>query len=195
MLWFWLTDCAQAHQGPPIPIVMDQRVGPYIVSVWTDPDVGVGRFWVFLEAAPGAALPEENAVEVCVQPMSGRLQEACYPATRQEERNRVQYYTEVDFDQQEMWRVRVRVSGAAGGGEVTAQVEATPPGYGRWDLLIYAFPFMLFGLLWLAVALRRRRRSIAESDPASRLAVPNGSVHSPLPVSAEQRPEREPNPQ
>jgi hypothetical protein len=147
---------------------MDQRVGPYIVSVWTDPDVGVGRFWVFLEATPGAVLPEENAVEVCVQPKSGRLPEACYPAARQDERNRVKYYTEVDFDQQEMWRVRVHINGAAGGGEVTAEVEATPPGYGRWDLLIYAFPFMLFGLLWLAVALRRRRtRSTGEKEPQS----------------------------
>lgn len=165
-LWLVLTPRALAHEGPPFPIVMDQRAGPYVVAVWTDPDVGVGKFFVILEGISGAPLPEENTVEVCVQPLSGRLPETCYPATRQNLRNRVQYYAEVDFDQQEMWRVRVRVHGPQGGGEVLAEVEATPPGFGPWDLLIYGFPFLLFGMLWLYAALRRSRPRA--SPPARR---------------------------
>jgi hypothetical protein len=65
----------------------------------------------------------------------------------------------VEFDQQEMWKVRVHVSGAGGSGEVIAEVEATPPGFGAWDLLWYGFPFLLIGALWLYGALRRRRRA------------------------------------
>ena len=29
---------AQAHSGPPFPIVSNQTSGAYTVSVWTDPD-------------------------------------------------------------------------------------------------------------------------------------------------------------
>ena len=107
--------------------------------------------------------------QLCVRPTSGRLAEACYSGTRQNLRDRVQYYVEVEFDQQEMWQVRVRVKGEGGSGEVTAEVEATPPGFGAWDLLIYGFPFVLFGMLWLSVALRRRRAARESKDavPAS----------------------------
>jgi hypothetical protein len=40
-------------------------------------------------------------------------------------------------------------------------VEATPPGYGRWDLLLYLFPFLGVGFLWLKAFLRGRRRNKA----------------------------------
>jgi hypothetical protein len=147
-----------AHEGPPFPILVDQPAGPYVISVWTDPDVGIGKFFVILEAAPGTTLPTENDVEVCVEPKTERLPEKCFHGIRQNLRDRVQYYAEVEFDQQEYWRVRVKVNGANGMGEVTAEVEATPPGFGAWDLLIYGMPFILFGALWAFAALRRVRK-------------------------------------
>ena len=156
---------ALAHVGPPFPIVENQRTGPYMVSVWAHPDLGTGAFYVFLDPAPGKSLPSENQVQVTVQPLSGRLPEATYLGIRQDVRDRVEYYAEAEFDQQELWRVRVQISSAAGDGEVDSQVEPTPTSYGRWDLLIYAFPFVLFGGLWLSVILRRRRCSVR--DPAS----------------------------
>jgi hypothetical protein len=156
---------AAAHEGPPFPIIVDQRAGPYLISVWTDPDVGVGTFYVILASARGAALPADNQVQVCVRPSSGRLPERCYDGTRQDVRDRLQYYAEVEFDQQEMWQVRVRVRSEAASAEVIAEVEATPPGFGAWDLLIYGFPFILFGLLWLCVALRSHRRRRSDAAP------------------------------
>ena len=132
------------------------------------PDLGKGAFYVFLEPAPGAALPEENEVQVSVQPLTGRLPEASYPGTRQDVHNKVQFYAEAEFDQQELWRVRVRVSGAAGTGEVVSEVEPTPTTYGRWDLLIYAFPFVLFGAVFLYAALRRRRRLVGAAASRTR---------------------------
>jgi hypothetical protein len=39
-----------------------------------------------------------------------------------------------------------------------ATVEATPPGYGRWDLLVYVLPFLAVAVLWLLAVLRKRSR-------------------------------------
>ena len=156
MVGLLIASPAAAHEGPPFPIIMDQRVGPYVVSVWTDPDIGTGTFFVILAAAPGAELSEPSQVQVCVAPASGRLPEACYPAAKQNLRDKVQYFAEVPFDQQEIWKVRIRIESGGKAEELLAEVEATPPGYGRWDLLIYSIPFVLFGGLWLFAALRRR---------------------------------------
>jgi hypothetical protein len=177
-LWLILAQPARAHEGPPFPIVEDRPSGPYVVSVWTDPDVGTGTFFVILAPAPGTTLPDDLKAEVCVQPISDRLPEVGYAATRQNLRDRVQFFAEVQFDQQEFWRVRVHISGEGGDGEVRAEVEATPPGYGRWDLLIYSFPFVLFGGLWLYVALRRRVRRNSGTDAPSPAGETGASPHT-----------------
>jgi hypothetical protein len=136
---------------------MDQKAGPYIVSIWADPDVGVGTFYIMLDAPPGGSVPAAVAVEVGVRPVSGRLPEARHPARRQELRQGVQYYAEVPFDAEERWRVRVSVRGSPGEGEVVTEVEVTPPGFGPLDLLLYLAPFVAIGVLWLRAALRQRR--------------------------------------
>jgi hypothetical protein len=178
---------AQAHVGPPFPIVENQRAGPYLISVWAHPDLGTGAFYVILDPAPGTTMPEDSQVEVGVQPLTGRLPEATYPATRQDDvRDKVQYYAEAEFDQQEMWRVRVRVRGAAGAGEVISEVEPTPTTYGRWDLLIYSAPFVLFGALWLYAALRRWRRRGTKA-----LAVRSPAEGGPRPPAASSDPARD----
>ena len=148
----------RAHDGPPFPIIVDQNVGPCLISVWTDPDVGTGTFFVIVNAAPGTALPADLKVQVGVQPTTSRLAEVFYSAERESLRGQVQYKALVQFDAQELWRVRVRVQSAQGSGEALATVEATPPGYGRWDLLIYLLPFLAVGLLWFVAVLRKRSR-------------------------------------
>jgi hypothetical protein len=147
---------ASAHNGPPFPIITDQRVGPCVISLWTHPDVGTGTFFVFVEAPPGGTIPADLKIQIGVQPVSGRLPEAVYSAWREKLRDQVEYKTEVQFDAQEFWRVRLILQSAAGGGDVVTQVEATPPGFGRWDLLLYALPFLGVGFLWFRVALKRR---------------------------------------
>ncbi|HEY6803094.1 MAG TPA: hypothetical protein VI306_05885 [Pyrinomonadaceae bacterium] len=150
-----------AHDGPPFPIVVDQNIGPCVVSVWTDPDVGTGTFFIITSPLPGGSLPSDLKVEVAVQPVSGRLAEVSYPAERDPSRDNVQFRSLVQFDTQEMWRVRVKVQSAQGNGETTATVEATPPGLGRWDLLLYLGPFLAIGFLWFMAFMRKRRRSVA----------------------------------
>ena len=148
---------AQAHDGPPFPIVLDELHGPYKVSVWTDPDVGTGTFFVFVDRQDGEST-EDVRVRLSVTPTSGRLVEATYLTERQVIGRRIQYFGEVEFDAQEYWNVRVTIDGPPGKAEVVAEVEATPPGLGRWDLLLYLFPFVLLGGLWVFGVLRGKHR-------------------------------------
>ena len=147
-----------AHDGPPFPLIVDQPVGPCVLSVWTDPDVGTGTFFVVATAPHGGSLPQDLKIAIGVQPVSGRLAEVTYPAEREAQRGVVQFKSVVQFDAQEVWRVRIRVDSERGSGETLATVEATPPGFGRWDLLIYLAPFLAVGFLWLMAFIRKRRR-------------------------------------
>ena len=147
---------ATAHEGPPFPLFVDQQVGPYVVSVWTDPDIGEALFFVIVNKP--AQLPSDLRVQIGVQPVSGRLPEAFYATERENLRNQVQYRAQAHLDAQELWRVRVRLESAQGNAETIATVEATPPGYGRWDLLVYLLPFLGVGALWTMAMMRKLKR-------------------------------------
>jgi hypothetical protein len=149
---------AGAHNGPPFPIIGNKKVGPCIVSLWTHPDVGTGAFYVFVEPAPGGTVPGDLKIKIGVQPVTGRLPEKFYEAERVKSRGQAQYNAQADFDRQELWRVRLVIQSSQGAGEATAQVEVTPPGFGRWDLLLYLLPFLLVAFLWFRGITRARRR-------------------------------------
>lgn len=149
---------AFAHEGPPFPILVDKSLGPSVASVWADPDVGTGTFFIILEPPDGGTLPEEIQIEVAVRPADGRLAEAVHAAAREDLRGRVQYKAEVPFDAQGPWHVRVMLHSPRGGGEIATDVEVTPPGLGRWDLLVYLLPFVAVGMLWLRAVVGRRGR-------------------------------------
>ena len=155
VICFLFARAASAHEGPPFPLFVDQKVDRYVVSVWTDPDVGAALFFVIVN---GQDLPPDFRVQIGVQPVSGRLPEVFYTAERENLQQQVQYKAQVHFDAEEMWRVRVRLESAQGNAETVATVEATPPGYGRWDLLVYLLPFVAVGLLWSIAMIRKVRR-------------------------------------
>lgn len=147
-----------AHEGPPFPLFVDQKVDRYSVSVWTDPDVGTALFFVIVKVPEGAQIPDDMRVQLGVQPVSNRVPEVFFPAPRENVQGQTQYRANVYFDAQELWRVRVRLESAAGNAETTATVEATPPGYGRWDLLLYLLPFLAIGLLWTIALVRKLKQ-------------------------------------
>lgn len=156
ILIFLFVRTINAHEGPPFPLFVDQKLDPYVVSVWTDPDVGEALFFVIV--GPSDELPADLRVQVGVQPVSGRLPEAFYSGERENVQGQVQYRAQVHFDAEELWRVRVRLESAQRTVETTATVEATPPGYGRWDLLVYLLPFVGVGLLWAVAMVRKLKR-------------------------------------
>jgi len=145
-----------AHNGPPFPIISDKRVGPVVISLWTHPDVGTGLFYVIVDPLPGSTIPPDLKIEVGVRPVTGRLAEVIYPTQLENLRGQVQYRTEAQFDQQELWHVRLILTSSQGGGDASADVEVTPPGLGRWDLLMFSLPFLGVGFLWFQVIRRKR---------------------------------------
>lgn len=149
--------CAEAHNGPPFPILENRPVGPCVISVWTNPDVGTGVFFVMVDPISGSTIPADLKVEIGVQPVSARLPQRTYRARQENLRGQVEYKAEVPFDARELWRVRVKLASSQGDGEAVATVQVTPPGLGRWDLLLYVLPFAGIGFLWFRAATTKRR--------------------------------------
>jgi hypothetical protein len=161
---------ASAHNGPPFPIIENRRVGPCIVALWTHPDVGTGAFYVFVEPAPGGRVPNDLKIKIGVQPVTDRLPEKFYDAQRVESHGQVQYNAWAEFDRQELWRVHLVLESSQGSGDARTQVEVTPPGFGRWDLLLYLLPFLFVALLWfrgISRAKRRRNRQLRNENRAT----------------------------
>src|SRR6202167_1072355 len=171
LLLVWPTP-AGAHNGPPFPIIENKKVGPCIVALWTHPDVGTGAFYVFVEPAPGGTVPHDLKIKIGVQPVTGRLAETFYEAERVKSHGQAQYNAQANFDRQELWRVRLVIQSAQGGGEAITQVEVTPPGFGRWDLLLYLLPFLLVAFLWFRGISRTRRRRSEQLRKAAGTANP-----------------------
>jgi hypothetical protein len=148
---------AEAHNGPPFPIIENRKMAGCVVALWTHPDIGTGTFFVLIDPVPGGKIPDDLKVEIGIQPESGRLAEVLYPAARQESRGQVEYNVSAEFDRDEFYRVRLVLHSAQGTEEALSRVEATPPGYGRWDLLLYLLPFLAVAFLWIWGMSRRRR--------------------------------------
>jgi hypothetical protein len=165
-LVFWLLLPARAHNGPPFPIIENQKVGPWVVSLWTHPDVGTGTFFVLVDPLPGSTIPDDLKIGIGVQPESGRLPEVVYVAARDDTRGQVEFKALADFDRDEFWRIRLVLQSSQGSGEMISRVEATPPGFGRWDLLLYLLPFLAVAFLWFRGMTRTRRRKIKKLQVA-----------------------------
>src|SRR3954469_15655671 len=106
--WLWVVALvtvaampSSAHNGPPFPIITDEKVGPCVISLWTHPDVGTGTFFVMVDPLPGKSVPKDLKVQIGVAPVSGRLPEKLYSAWREDQRGQAEFKTEVLFDQQE----------------------------------------------------------------------------------------------
>ena len=152
----------EAHSGPPFPIVSDQAIGPYVVSIWTDPDTtddgsAGGQFWVRVHpSVNGRQLPEDTRAIVTITPMNreGPVRSASTSPVRGDMTNQ---FAAVVMDSEGPFAVRVNIDGPLGAATVTASVEATydlrPP---RWLFGLYLLPFVLAGLLWGRLLIRRR---------------------------------------
>jgi hypothetical protein len=160
------TTPAWAHDGPPFPIVSDRVLGAYLVSVWTDPDTTDdgspgGQFWVTLSRRGGADLPEATRAAVAVRPLDrpGPERRAEASPVRGDIGNQ---FAGVVMDHEGRFAVTVTIAGPLGDATVGAEVDATydlrPPPY---LLLVYLMPFLVVGLLWGRLLLRRWRVSRA----------------------------------
>jgi hypothetical protein len=161
-----------AHSGPPFPIVTDVIRGPYLISIWTDPDAtddgsAGGQFWVVLALTPKAApVPPETRVTVMVRPETGPMNRvnpagivekmrALASPVRDDPANQ---FGAVVMEREGPYLVRVTIDGPLGPAVIETRVDATydlrPPPY---MLAWYLAPFLLAGLLWTRLILRRRK--------------------------------------
>jgi hypothetical protein len=151
---------AGAHDGPPFPLLEEHRAGPYVISIWSDPDIGSGEVFVLLRAHDGRTLSADTRVRVGIRPLSGRAPETQHRAELQARGSSLRYFAAVTFDRGERFRVRALVEGARGPAEASAEVLATPDAeVGLFGLLIALFPFAGVAFLWGRAALERRAAS------------------------------------
>lgn len=165
-----LASFARAHEGPPYPVVVDESRGPYMITVWADPDVGVGTFWIELDETSTQRAPEDTRVHVAVAPADGRAPFTRVLARREERSSGQRHFAEVDFPTREFWTVVVELSSESTGAHAESRVtvEVTPPGYGPIDLLLYSWPFAALGWLWIRALRRQRAHDRSESAAAAR---------------------------
>jgi len=143
---------ALAHEGPPYPVFVDRAVGPYTVSLWADPDVGTGTFYVMFDP-PAFRSDSDPSIAMFTWPPMQRLEPKRYEPTV---RRGDTYEIYAEFDSEETWSFRFEIRGSAGEGVTEVDIPITPPGYGKWDLLLYGAPFLAIGVLWALVAVRKR---------------------------------------
>jgi hypothetical protein len=159
-----LASCtAWAHDGPPYPIVSNQLLGAFRVSVWTDPDTtdddtAGGQFWVMIDPARSdVRLSSDVHADVTIRPLDrpgGSLTARAAPVSGDTARQ----FVALRMDHEGRFAVRVDVEGAAGHVSVDSEVQATydlRPS--RLMLLVYLLPFVLTGFLWTTLLVRRRR--------------------------------------
>jgi hypothetical protein len=163
-LLFAAASAAAAHDGPPYPIVSDERLGAYEVSVWTDPDTTDdetlgGQFWIIVRPVAGGDVPPGTRVALSARAAEPGLAEQRATGTA-EPRNPSRYFAAVRFAREGRWHVGVTIDGPLGVASTSAEVEAT------YDLrpapallLVYVLPFLLVGFLWIK-ALRRGRTRV-----------------------------------
>lgn len=150
---------AWAHDGPPDRVFTDEPVGPYRVSFWVDADVGEDELFVIIG--------EERATSG-----TERVTFEAWPADRPLERRRGDarrdadgtYVGSVGIDRTGPWRVKIEITGPRGPASREVDIVASEPGYGRWDLVIYAVPFLMLAILLFIVWTRKR---LALASPSS----------------------------
>ena len=157
------------HSGPPYPIVSDQAAGPYLISIWTDPDTTDdgspgGQFWIRIHLAGGGEPPPETHATVSISAVN-RLESARTGSASPVRGDITNQFAALEMDHEGSFGVLVRVEGPHGRATVLSSVDATydlrPP---RSLLLIYLVPFVLVGLLWGRLLMRRRAM---KSPPSS----------------------------
>lgn len=149
-------EMVQAHVGAPYPVLLEEAVGPYLVSALADPDVGKGTFYVLVTLPDGEACPPGTTVTTWVEPDDGHQDPAGYRAERQGTRYGERFVAEVPFDAEGPWQVQLAIEGPAGEGEVAFPVRVTPSGIGWLATVACLLPFVVLGALWLRGSLRQR---------------------------------------
>jgi hypothetical protein len=151
-----------AHSGPPYPIIEDQTVGAYQMSLWADPDAtddqsAGGKFWITLRAArSGQAIPPDTRVDVVIRPLD-RPGEQRLARAEPVNRDPGRQFAALVMDHEGPFAVHVTVDGALGPGTLDAHADATYDLRPRPALIVvFVLPFVLVGIVWGKLLIKRR---------------------------------------
>lgn len=158
LLFFSLT--TQAHEGPPYPILVDQRTSFGSFSVWADPDVGVGTFTILVSPNKSAFKHQDLKIEVSstslVKSGFNELELAKHAPLIEQDDGKIIFVGEIPFDHEGWWKTGFAIEAGGHRDYVELDVEVTPPGPTRIEFWIALVPFLLMGSLWTAVFFKRR---------------------------------------
>ena len=152
----------QAHAGPPFPILSDHAAGRYVISIWTDPDTtddgsAGGQFWVRLHGSGGEAIPAGTRVIVGITP-AGRAARELTAAAAPVRGDVTNQFAALHMDHEGRFAVRIAIEGPLGTAGASAFVDATYDLRPAKSLLaLYLAPFLVVGVLWVRLLVRRRR--------------------------------------
>lgn len=158
----------RAHTGPPIPVLTDHDLGRFVVSVWVDPDAtddgsAGGRAWVVLRTRNNTRIETRPVVVVAVRPRGVTAPPEPVRATGPDADGgnffaRVAFPHEGEFD--------LSVALEDGSHRPTAYVVVNATYASRPSIgvaLLYLFPFVSVGVLWIRLVVTRRRHHTAAS--------------------------------
>lgn len=153
-----LQDLGYAHNGPPFRVLTNQRVGPCILNVWTHANIGTSPIWIVVSPVPGETIPDDLEIEADVTSVDDRNHAKHYIFHHERQGAGEEYTSDVTLDYKGMWQIHFFLRSTRANGEYTVAVQATPHGFGRWDLLLYALPFIAIGSLWIIAFVQHNRR-------------------------------------
>ncbi len=162
-LSFVLVLPAAAHDGPPYPIFDDERVGGMLLSIWTDPDVGEGTFYYYLDPDRRGGAAQHDPADIRIEAVSqSKLNGETVRGFGQpaKARDPFQQIGTLTFSHQGAWSTRFLVRDASEQDALLAELEyeldVTPPGLGPIELTWFAIPFLALGAIWIRVLLAKR---------------------------------------
>lgn len=133
---------AQAHGGGGTPHLSNTVVGPYRVSVWTQPALlRAGNMHMSIavseppasNAAAEAGSPVLDAiVNVRLNPVDRAGETVTAPATHQNAVNKLFYEADLNVPAEGQWQVTILIEGPAGSGHANFQIEVLPPSPFNW---------------------------------------------------------------
>ncbi len=175
LLFTALAPRATAHDGPPYPIFVDEKIGAFTLSIWTDPDVGTGTFFYYIEA-PDGVTSDHIRIQASATPVDETSPAVTGSSELSEPGEPFQQIGTLEFDHRGQWSTRfeIRTTDPTGSsstapelsiGSLHFALDVTPPGLGAIDLLWFALPFLMLGGIWLRVLLAQRAHDGRPNPP------------------------------
>ncbi|MCB8918791.1 MAG: hypothetical protein H6666_12820 [Ardenticatenaceae bacterium] len=165
---------AGAHGGGK-PQLVNSPAGPYLVSVWTNPDplrVGTVHFTVAVSEPPppGAENGEivlNAAVRVALTPQNQppEVRPVGGLATHQGATNKLFYETDLEVPVEGAWQVAVLIDGPVGAGEAAFEIEVRPAGGSSWPILGGVAVVLVVAALLIQVSQKRARPGHTAKHP------------------------------